>query len=626
MTSGILGTGTSALLAYQRALATVSHNVANAATPGYSRQRVELQARPGDNVAISIGRGVDVKDIRRLADSLVFSRQNDSAGELGRLDVLAQKNARIDSLMSDAATALGGPWSSFFNAAKAVMADPTSNPARSQMLAAGEQLAARFRLLDGQLASLDDDVDRGLTSRIADVNRLASEIADLNRNIIGARESASSDLLDAREQRVHELARLVGASTVIQDDGAMNVYTPGGQPLVLGVRASSLATSPDPYRPDRLQLTLQTPTGTQRLPESTVSGEVGGLLEYRSRNLDPMRAELGRIATAFAQQANAIQTAGIDYNGNIGTALFALAPPLVAANPANTGSASLSVSVDDLSALTGQDLTLRFDGSNWSAQRADTGQAVTMTGSGTLANPFKVGGLAIVVGPGAAAGDTFLVSPTANAAGSLRLAISDPNAIAAAAPILGAADPGNLGSARVSGSAITDPVQFASFTSATLDFIDATHYTIDGNGPYTYTPGSPIAGNGWSLTLTGTPTAGDSFTLSRTGPHSADNANARQLASLDQRKLLDGGTVDLGSGIARMVGQAGSAARHADLSREAQQAIDDQLANDRESLSGVNLDEEAADMLRYQQAYQAASQIIATADTMFQTLLSVTRR
>lgn len=627
MTSGVFGTGTSALLAYQRALATVSHNVANAATPGYSRQRVELQSRPGDSAAmLNIGRGVDIRQITRLADSLVFSRRNDSAGELGRLDQLAQKSARVDSLMSDSSTALGGPWSGFFGAVKALVADPTSNPVRSQMLASSEQLAARFRMLDSQLSALDEDVDRGLTNKIGDVNRLAREIADLNRNIIGNRDNVSSDLLDARELRVHELARLVGATTVIQDDGAMNVFTPGGQPLVLGVRASSLATQPDPYRPDRLQLALQTPTGTMRLPESTVSGELGGLLQFRSHTLDPTRAELGRLAAAFALQANAVQRAGIDYNGNPGVDLFTLAPPVVAANPANTGSGGLTAIFDDPTALTGQDLILRFDGSNWSAQRADTGDPVSMSGTGTPLNPFKVGGMAIVVSPGAAAGDQFLVSPTANAAGSLRLAISDPNAIAAAAPLLGTPDPTNVGDARVASSAITDPVLFAGFTTTSLDFIDATHYMIGLSGPFTYTPGTPITGTGWSLTLSGTPAAGDSFTLTRTGPHSADNGNARQLSGLEQRKLLDNGTLDLSTGIARLVGRAGSDAHHADLSLQAQQAIDDQLTSDRESISGVNLDEEAADMLRYQQAYQAAAQIIATADTLFQTLLSVTRR
>lgn len=626
MGTGILGTGTSALLAYQRALATVSHNVANAATPGYSRQRVELQARPANTSMLPIGQGVDVKQLTRLADGIVFARQTDSAGELGRLDQLSQLASRVDGLMSDSATSLTEPWSSFFNAAKGVVADPTSSPTRSQLLAAANQLATRFRTQDGQLAQMDDDVDRAMTNKIVDVNRLASEIADLNRTIIGAGKSVSPDMLDARDQRVRELAKLVGAETAMQDDGAMNVFTPGGQPLVLGTRASSLGTISDPFRPDRLQLALKTPTGNMRLPEGTVSGELGGLLEFRSRILDPMRAELGRMATALAQSANAIQHQGIDYDGNPGADLFSIAPPQVAAHSSNTGTGTLTATIDDVGALTGQNLILRYDGSNWSAQRADTGETVTMTGTGTNANPFKVGGLAIVVGGSAAAGDRFLVTPTAAATGSLKVALQSPTGIAAAAPLTSSADPANLGDAMVSGSQITDPVQFAGFTSATLDFIDATHYTIDGNGPYTWAPGTAITGNGWSLTLSGTPAAGDSFTLTRTGPRSSDNSNARLLGALDNKEVLDGGITSITTGINRMVGRAGSEANHAQMSLQAQQALDDQANADREAISGVNLDEEAADMLRYQQAYQAAAQLIATADTLFQSLLAAVRR
>lgn len=626
MSSGVLGTGTSALLAFQRALATVSHNVANAATPGYTRQRVEMQARAGQSSMLSIGQGVDVKQLTRLADGLVFARQNDSSGELGRLDQLSQMASRVDGLMSDSATSLVAPWSSYFNAAKGVVADPASVPARNQMLASSDQLATRFRSMDTQLAKMDDDVDRSMVNKISDANRLASELADLNRNIIAAGGNVSSDLLDARDQRVRDLSKLVGAETVMQDDGSMNVFTPGGQPLVLGVRASSLATTPDPYRPDRMQLALNTPTGAMRLPEGTVSGELGGLLEFRSQVLDPMRAELGRMATVFAQSTNATQNAGIDYNGNPGANLFSISAPQVAAHAANTGTAVPTAVLDDASALTGQNLVLRFDGTNWSANRADSGESVAMTGTGTSVDPFKVGGVAVTVGTGAAAGDRFLLTPTAGSAGSLNVAIHDASGIAAAAPLTSQLDPTNLGDAKVASSAITDASQFASFSGATVDFIDATHYTIDGNGPYAYAPGGAIADGGWTLTLQGTPAAGDSFTLGRTPARSSDNANARQLAGLDTQRILDGGTTDLTTGMTRMASRAGGAANNAKLSLDAQQAIDDQVNAERESVSGVNLDEEAADMLRYQQAYQAAAQLIGTADTMFQTLLSVVRR
>lgn len=626
--SGLLSTGSSALLAFQRALGTVSHNVANAATPGYSRQRVEFAARPGQPTAGGyIGQGVDVARLQRLADGLVFARQVDSSGELGRLQQLSSLAGRVDSLVSDQATGLSTQWSAFFNAADAVTADPTSSVARNQLLAAGEQLATRWRTLDGQLASLENESGQRIRATIGDANRLAAEIADLNAGIIAAGGNVSPDLLDARALRIDQLATLVGAETVAQDDGSLNVFTAGGQALVLGSQAMELTTVADPFRPDRPQIALRGASGNVRLPSSSVSGELGGLVEFRERVLDPARAELGRLATAFATGFNAAQRAGVDYNGNAGTDFFALAPPRVDAHPANAGSATLAATVGDVGALKGDDLVLRFDGA-WSATRAGTGEPVAMTGSGTAADPFMVAGVSLVVGGTPAVGDRYSLRPTADAAGSLAVALTDPALVAAASPLQAATDTGNLGDARAGSAQVTDGAAFASFAGATIEFIDDGQYTINGAGPYPYTAGSPIAdaGAGWSLSLTGTPAAGDRFTLARTPPRSADNGNAHALAGFDELDILDGGTQSLTAGLGQLTARAGTDARHAGLALEAQTAIHGQIVAERESVSGVNLDEEAADMMRFQQAYQAAAQVIGTADTMFQTLLAAVRR
>ena len=384
---------------------------------------------------------------------------------------------------------------------------------------------------------------------------------------------------------------------------------------------------PDPMQPGRALLSVDGPGGSVRLSSSGVSGELGGILEFRERVLDPARAELGRLATAFATAFNDAHRAGVDYTGAAGTDFFSLPPPRVDAHTGNTGSATISPRVDSLAALKGQDLVLRFDGA-WSATRADTGESVPMTGSGTAADPFRVDGLAFEVGGTPAPGDRFALRPGADAASGLRVALTDPGRIAAAAPLQAGADPGNLGNARAASAQVTDPAAFASFAGATVEFIDAGQYTIDGNGPYAWTPGSPIAdaAAGWRLSLEGAPAAGDRFTLSPTPPRSTDNGNALALGALDQRELLDGGTQSLTAGLAQLTARAGTEARHASLSHEAQGAIHAQVVAERESVSGVNLEEEAANLLRYQQAYQAAAQIIATADTMFQTLLSAVRR
>jgi len=624
--TGMLSTGSSALLAFQRALNTVSHNVANSATAGYSRQRVELASRPGLAGAVSIGQGVDIAKLQRLADGLVFSRQVDSSGEMGRLQQLSTFNARLDTLVSDSATGLAQPFAAFFAAAESVSAEPTSTIARNSLLQAGDQLASRWRALDGQMAAIDSELDVRMQSQITEVNRLTGEIAKLNRDVIASGANASADLLDARDLRIQQLAGLVGAHTVAQDDGALNVFTAGGQPLVLGTQTSALTTSPDPFRPDRLQLSLSTPTGAVRLPADSVSGEIGGLLEYRGRVLDPARAELGRLATVFATEFNAQQAAGVDYNGAVGGNFFAIPAPHVGAHAANTGAATITAAVADTSTLQGADFVMRFDGTAWSATRADTGAPVAMSGAGTAASPFLIAGLSLTVAGAAAAGDRYTVSPTIGVASGITRTLTDPSAIAAATPLQAAAATTNLGAARVNTTSVTNAGAFAGFGGAVVDFIDANNYTVNGAGPFAYTAGSAITGSGWSMNLQGAPAAGDRFTLSRTPARSADNGNARALAALDDRRILDGGTVSIGTGLGQLTAKVGGEARHADLTLEAQSAINEQVNAERESTSGVNLDEEAADLMRFQQAYQAAAQVIATADTLFQSLLGAVRR
>lgn len=626
--SSMLSTGSSALLAFQRALNTVGHNVANATTPGYSRQRVDMQARIGQNTGPGqFGAGVDVARLQRLADGLVLGRQLDSSGEMGRLQQLSGLAIRLDTVVSDSASGLALPWTEFFAAAEGVTAEPTSSAARGALLSAGTQLATRWNQLDRQMGQLDSEVNDRLKAQVGTANRLASEIAHLNRDIAAAGPNASPDMLDQRDLRLGELAGLVGVETVAQDDGSVNVFTTGGQALVLGARSMELGTLPDPYRADRLQLSLQGATG-QPMPlgGSAVSGEIGGLLEFRDRVLDPARAELGRLAATFAEGFNATQRAGVDYNGKPGADMFSLPPPRVDRHAGNTGDAGFTSRIGDLGALTGQDLVLRFDGGAWSATRTDTGQPVPLSGSGTAGDPLKVGGVELVVDGTPANGDRFSLRPTAGAAAGLQMVLEDPSAIAAAAPLEATADAANLGKATPGASRITDPAAFASAATATIEFIDAGQYTVNGGTPVAWQPGQPIRGEGWELDLDGTPAPGDRFSAAPTPPRSADNANARQLAGLDELDLLAGGTLDLGTALAQFTGKVGGEARHSELALEAQTAIDTQVSAERESISGVNLDEEATNLLRYQQAYMAAAQVIATADTLFQTLLGAVRR
>lgn len=608
----LLATGTSALISYQRSLGTVGNNVANANTPGYSRQVAELSSRDTG--------GVQVQDIKRMTDALATSRVLNSTGELNRLEQLSGKAGDLDTLMSDSATNLSGTWSGFFDALSGLGANPASDTSRKAVLQSADQLAGRFRQLDTAMDGMASDVNAGLSDSVQQVNDLTDQIAQLNRQITRG-GSAGAETLDKRDVLVQKLIGLTGGSVVAQDDGSINVYTSGGQALVIGVTAMSLTAVSDPYQSDRLNLALQAQGQTIPLGSDTLGGTLGGLLDFRSNVLDPARNELGRLAVAVSRSINDAQAAGTDIYGDAGADLFSIDSPVASAHAANTGSATLQASVADLGQLDGSNVLLRYDGTAWSASNADTGAALALSGTGASGDPLVVAGVEVAVSGTAAAGDRFLLRPTGGSAGTLRLAVGDPGLVAAARAVQGSAALDNIGNASVSSLVVTDAGNAALRTAATIEFTDANQYTIDGAGPYSYSPGDTIAANGWSFKLAGAPAAGDVFNITATGPGSSDNANVLNMAVLDEAKQLSDGTVSLNGALSSFTTAVASSAAQANYAHESEQTIHNQAVAARDAISGVNLDEEAADLIKYQQAYQAAAKIIASADNIFQTLL-----
>lgn len=626
----ILSSGTSALMAFQRALNTIGHNVANAGTAGYSRQRVDLLARPGQSHGYGfIGAGVQVGSVTRMADNFNFMRVLDSSSEYSRLDALASMSARMDDTLSDTATGPQAAWSTFFDSMQGIVSQPASTASRQEMLSSANALAARLRSLDAQFDTMGNEVEGKLRAGVNEVNRLTTQISQLNNEILRQRGAAGgqtpNDLLDQRDRLVEELSGHLGVTSALQDDGTMNVYAGSGQALVVGAQSMKLTTVPDPFRPERSEIALQTPGGSVRLGNN-LGGELGGLLEFRTQVLDAGAAQLGRAAATLVFQTNAQHRQGVDLYGNPGGDIYQ--PITATGRPAanNTGSGAISGTLADPSAFTGRDVTLSFDGANWSAMDTATGEAVPVTGTGAPGNPLMVGGMAVSVSGAPAAGDRFLMQPAANAAGQMRVAITDPSQIAAAGPLTASGGLTNLGNATIGGMQIANPNAPGFGTPAAIVFTDANNYTIDGNGPFPYDASTGISGPGWTLTLDGTPAAGDTFNVGPTPPGSSDNANMRLLGAIDDLPLLDGGNVSMNAALGQATVGIASQARQSGLARDAQGAITQGALSARDAVSGVNLDEEAANMLRYQQAYQAAAQVISTADQMFQSLMAAVRR
>ncbi len=547
--ASLLNTGVSALNAFQRVLTTTGHNIANVNTDGYSRQTVDLAARPPDRQGVAfIGNGVEVTGIRRQYDEFLATRYRQYSASQSGLELYSQRVAMVDNLLGDPATGLSAAFQDYFNAVQDVSADPTSLPARQVMLNEAEQLTARFANIDGWLNDMNRQLNSDFGGFATEVSQLAGSLASLNNPIVEAEGSGAppNDLLDERDRTLDQLASLVSVTTTAQDNGALNVFIGTGQVLVLDGQAARLVAEVDPADPQTRRLLLVSPGSGAgvAVTEQLTGGRIGGLVEFRNEVLEPARDQLGVLAVAFARESNAVHRQGLDLNGDAGLDLFT-EPTAPAAVPLNGGAADVALSFADSGGFQATDYRLAYAAAEgWSVTSARTGEKVVL---GPGAGTYAYAGLEITIGGAAPAdGDAYQIRPFRNAVSEFGVAVSDPRGIAAN----GTADPAAVG----------------------------------------------------------------------------DSGNALALADLQTGRPLLGGTASFSDVYGSLVAEVGTRARESNDSAAVQASLASQADAARQSISGVNLDEEAANLVRFQQAYQAAAQVISVADTLFETLLGTVRR
>jgi flagellar hook-associated protein 1 FlgK len=271
--------------------------------------------------------------------------------------------------------------------------------------------------------------------------------------------------------------------------------------------------------------------------------------------------------------------------------------------------------------LTANDYLLSYKGGSYSLTNASTGSAVAVSGTGTAGNPLTADGLSIVLSGTPAAGDQFLIQPTAQAAGSFSVALTNPTQIAAAGAIQTSAADGNTGTGTISAGTVLDAANPNLLTPTTIQFTSATTYSVNGAGSYAYTSGGNIAQNGWQAQIAGTPAMGDVFTVQSNAGSAGDNRNALASANQQSAGVLLNGTTSINGAASALVTAIGSQAQQVNTAQTAQTAVNSQALATVQSVSGVNLDEEAANLLQWQQAYQASAQALAIGNQTFTTLM-----
>ncbi|MGB5738316.1 MAG: flagellar hook-associated protein FlgK [Woeseia sp.] len=628
--ANLLSTSLSGMVAFQRALEMTGHNIANVNTEGYSRQVADFTTRPGQQTGVGfIGSGTQITTVKRIYDSILGSQLQSSTTSYARFAAMNDLSTRLDTLLADPSTGLNVQLQSFFNSVQDIANDPASLPTRQALLGEADGLVLRFAELDRQLGGMDSELNQRMSAAVSEINQITDSIARLNKQIVVGQAQAGqppNDLLDQRDLLVRDLSSLVSVNTIMQDDGSMNVFINSGQNLVIGSESRALGTRASEFDPTRVEVTLLGQNGSTPLGNSISGGTLGGLMEFRDQVLDPARRALGETAQAMALTFNEQHASGMDLYGNLGGEFFSIDPPTVYVSRDNTGTGTAAATISDLGALTGSEYVLEFDGASYSLTRADNGQPVTMTGTGSAGDPFVAEGINIVTGGAPASGDRLLIRPSINGAKTISRALTDPQALAMAAPTRTAASLDNIGSGKISPSAVVDRNDPGLLNDYVIEFTGSNTYTVNGAGSFTYTSGDPITIGGSEFAISGEPSIGDQFTLEANTAASGDNRNGLQLANLQAVGILDGGTISINESYGQLVTNVGSTTRQVQANFEAQGVVLENAENAMLAKSGVNLDEEAANLLRFQQSYEAMAQVISIASQMFDTLLNATRR
>ncbi len=632
MSNALLNIGKSALAAAQGSLATVSHNIANVNTEGYSRQQAQLATAGSQYTGAGFfGRGVDITTVRRQYDQFLTAAVQSSGSASAADAARAQALGALDRVFADGELGIGASLDAFFGAAGDLANRPADLATRQVFVARADQLAQRITTIGRQVAALRAEADARLAPEAAQVNNRIDEIARLNSQIVLAQGSGHvpNDLLDQRDAAVQALGAFLTVQAVKQDDGSLNLFTVEGASLLVGQQRSKLEAVRDPDDPTRHSLRLTLGSVSQWLDADAVGGgSLAGTLRFRDEDAPAVLNQVGRIAQVLGSAVNAQQALGVDMDGNPGAALFQVPDAQVRAASSNTGGGTFSASIADAGALQASSYEVRWDGTAYQVTRLSDGLVRSSPGL-----PATFDGLAFDGGGTPAAGDRWRVEPFAAAATGLAANPVSARQVATAYAASVEAGAANRGGVRATGFEIVR-ADAANALPVTITFNDppdsVTIGNVNGLPPFTvpYAPGqripaAPADYNGWSLTLEGTPAAGDSFSVGPNKAAAADNRNAQALAALAREGLAGGAS--LNESYAALLGEVGSRTQAMQAAADVSARLHEETTARQQAVAGVNLDEEAADLLRYQQAYQASARIIQASQSLFESLLSAVR-
>ncbi|MCQ4307708.1 flagellar hook-associated protein FlgK [Pseudomonas stutzeri] len=669
----LLNIGLSGLSASKSQLSITGHNISNVNTPGYSRQDASQATRtPQFSGAGYVGSGTTLVEIRRTYSEFLTSQLRSSTSLSSDVEAYKSQIDQLDSLLAGSTTGITPSLQKFFSALQTAAEDPANIPARQLVLAEAEGLARRFNTVSDRLTEQNNFTNKQMAAVTDQINRLAGSIGSLNDAIATASANGKqpNDLLDARDEAVRQLSTYIGVTVTPQDDNSFNISVGSGQPLVVGKTVSRLEVVPGQGDPNRHEIQFVSGGSKQGITSQITGGELGGLIRYRQEVLDPTLNSLGRLALTVSDQVNTQLKQGLDLKGQVGSALFgnyndpALAKLRVNAFSGNSDAQPL-LNITKTSLLTTSDYLMESDGAGYKIRRLSDNQPMTVTSTnGVLSIADKDGrdqGFQIVLGnPPPAVGDKFTLQPTRHGAADISTVLDQADQLAFAAPVRAESGLQNGGTGVIGQpnlvsevSPIDDVALAAALNGLELRY-DGSGLVLPSSVPtgVSLSPSTIVAGQSNTLgltvttgaapdeqtykfefTISGRPVDGDTFKFNFNQSGVSDNRNALKLVDLQSKQTI-GVTVGTGGvtsgasftdGYGELVERVGTLTAQARMDSEATGAILKQATDNRDSLSAVNLDEEAANLIKFEQYYNASAQIIQVARTMFDTLISTFR-
>ncbi len=635
MGSSILTVGVSGLLTSQNQLLTTGHNISNADTPNFSRQKVILSTNvPYSTGAGFIGQGVQSTTVERIYNQFLVSQSMQVQAQSQALGSHYSAIQQLNDMFAETTSGLSPTLQNFFSAIQDVATNPSVVPSRQSLISNTEALMARFHSMDKHLTQVKEGINTQVTSAVTQINSLAAQVSEINKQIIWAEGAAgghaANDMRDQRDALITQLNQLVNTDTMVQSDGSMNVYIGNGQALVIGTQTLQLEAAESIDDPENITVNLINGSSIVRLPESQITGgTLGGILAFRSGTLESAQNAIGRIAMVLGQTFNDQHQLGMDLNGNMGGTFFNIAVPKIISASTNNITSNITASISNYGALTTSDYEFSYDGANYKLTRLSDGNSISSAIAPSGATPLILDGVSVTAAT-ILANERFKIQPTINGARDIALKIFDTAKIAAAAPNRTAAATTNTGTGIISAGTVNPlPLDPNLQQPLTITFQSPYNglYNVTGIGTglpainQTYTEGADISFNGFTFQLSGAPAAGDVFTITPNASGVGDNRNILALGVLQTTNTLDNGAASYQSAYGQLVSLVGNKTRELEVTSKAQANLYTQTEKAIQSASGVNLDEEAANLLRFQQTYQASGKLIEMSNTLFDTIL-----